>query len=185
MSTDYTAQHPISAQMREYIDDFLEAHQNAEGEAISWVLGHFGFLDWDTIFSLSVAQQHKIIDATHPTGWNGFVLEQSSRVFDAATLAFIEGGGVEFQSDSPLPEGPTPSDCWRALGLMAAPSSAAMAEARGWLADCGVDEDFLDELHDWQIARLVMRHYEGGWNAFVLAGGEFDPIVFPSEEANR
>lgn len=45
----------------------------------------------------------------------------------------------------------------------------AAEEARGWLTDCGFDEDTLDDLTDHQIHRLVTRTYDGGWEAFLTA----------------
>lgn len=45
----------------------------------------------------------------------------------------------------------------------------AAGEARGWLTDCGFDEDVLDDLTDHQIHRLMTRTYDGGWEAFLTA----------------
>ncbi|MBY6412874.1 hypothetical protein HQ346_14405 [Rhodococcus sp. BP-252] len=64
------------------------------------------------------------------------------------------------------------SDGWRDLGFTAVPPTAVMREARGWLTDCGFDEDVIDDLHDWQVAGLVMRLFDGGWAAFTLGTDE-------------
>lgn len=64
------------------------------------------------------------------------------------------------------------SESWREYGFTTAPSAAAVTEARGWLLDCGFDEDSLDELADWHVADVLIRNYEGGWAAFALAIGE-------------
>ncbi|RRQ25322.1 hypothetical protein DK926_23910 [Rhodococcus sp. Eu-32] len=73
------------------------------------------------------------------------------------------------------------SDGWREHGFTTPPSVAAMSEARGWLTDCGFADDLLDDLHDWQIAGLVVRLYEGGWTAFASAIDEPAVVVTTSD----
>jgi len=40
-------------------------------------------------------------------------------------------------------------------------------EARGWLLDCGMDEDEATEATDEWIKKLVDYHYDGGWIQFL------------------
>lgn len=42
---------------------------------------------------------------------------------------------------------------------------AELAEARGWLADCGIWSG--ERPSDREARRLVSRHYRGGWRAFL------------------
>lgn len=48
------------------------------------------------------------------------------------------------------------------------PSTAIMAEARGWLADC----DLPHRGTDVQVMARVARTYDGGWDGFVAASAE-------------
>ncbi|MBY4212630.1 hypothetical protein HQO27_01660 [Rhodococcus fascians] len=72
---------------------------------------------------------------------------------------------------------------WHDCGFGAPPLVAAMTEARGWLLDCGFDEDTLDETADWQVAALTARNYEGGWAAFALAIDE-QPVTAPTTKGS-
>ncbi|MBY6413368.1 hypothetical protein HQ346_16865 [Rhodococcus sp. BP-252] len=49
------------------------------------------------------------------------------------------------------------------------PVTGHLAEARGWLLDCGFDDELVDDLTDPQIVRFVDSEYDGGWPAFLLA----------------
>lgn len=48
----------------------------------------------------------------------------------------------------------------------AAPRAALLDEARGWLADCGMED--VDEASDALVRELVHRMYQDGWPAFVV-----------------
>lgn len=73
----------------------------------------------------------------------------------------------------------TPVESNDADNLAIAPIAAG--EARGWLTDCGFDEDVLDDLTDRQIHRLVSRTYDGGWEAFLTA---IEGLYSPPNPAN-
>lgn len=47
--------------------------------------------------------------------------------------------------------------------------ATAVHEARGWLLDCGFDEDTLDELSDRLVVTIVEANYDGGWPQFLMA----------------
>jgi hypothetical protein len=46
-------------------------------------------------------------------------------------------------------------------------TAAELDEARGWLLDCGADEDDVENATDSAITREIARQYEGGTAAFV------------------
>lgn len=48
------------------------------------------------------------------------------------------------------------------------PRAELLAEARGWLADCGWEAE-ADDAPDVLVRDLVHRRYDGGWPAFVVA----------------
>jgi len=50
----------------------------------------------------------------------------------------------------------------------AMPRAALLAEARGWLADCGWQAD-VEDVDDALVVQTVRRRYDGGWSAFVVA----------------
>jgi hypothetical protein len=50
-------------------------------------------------------------------------------------------------------------------------SSTVRAEARYWLADCGMDESRAAVLTDEEIRATIERHHEGGYSGFLLAAG--------------
>lgn len=53
--------------------------------------------------------------------------------------------------------------------LPVGPASALVAEARGWLADCGWDVEELEQVGDAVVVAVVDREYERGWAGFVIA----------------
>lgn len=45
----------------------------------------------------------------------------------------------------------------------------ALTEMRGWLLDCGADPDWVDDLSDAAVERVVRRNFDGGLAGFYLA----------------
>jgi hypothetical protein len=59
--------------------------------------------------------------------------------------------------------------CYRSAEL-----NAALAEARGWLQDCGADTT---DMPDSTVVTLVHRNFVGGWPEFIKADDSIDEII--------
>lgn len=46
-------------------------------------------------------------------------------------------------------------------------AAEVVTEARGWLLDCGAPA--VRSMSNADVLRMVARHYDGGWRAFVAA----------------
>lgn len=64
------------------------------------------------------------------------------------------------------------------------PVTGHLAEARGWLLDCGFDDELVDDLTDQQIVRFVDSEYDGGWPAFLLATVGIDQTAAPTHSTS-
>ena len=48
--------------------------------------------------------------------------------------------------------------------------ASEVAEARGWLLDCGCDPDELASHDDASVIKTVAANYDGGWAQFIADG---------------
>ncbi len=124
----------------------------AISDAPSWLFLH-GF-DLDVICALTDSQLMQTVGTAYDGGWEAFVDHATAAYCSRLRADARDTGGVGAVRPPYLAHHCDP---------------AAVSEARGWLLDCGFDEDTLDELLDWQIVRLVDKIYEGGWTAFLDA----------------
>lgn len=156
---------------------YWNAQMEAEGEVFSWLLTHFEHhLDSEAVLGLSVMQARTFVTREHPGGWAGYVREFAGVDFDDHVIELFETHFYsEYRHEFPLQPELTPPNSWYEYQFPSVPTATTVTAARTWLLNSdggphgrGFAHDVLAALHDWQVADLLDRHYDGGWQAFAL-----------------